>query len=185
MLMWWQTMFILIVTSVTTGCGNNWMWTKAYWVYSLPRCTVEYLLLYFSQSAYLPCQLVCGHWSQLGLNPWKQVHVRPFLIFGQVDCHPINHSILISVIMEWQSTVHFMISIGIVIGLGSQSVCFVICSQIKMIRSPFSSVRIPQTTVHDALFFACKTNADKKALVSNGLPNSFSLSMMSETQSWG
>ena len=39
-------------------------------------------------------------------------------------------------------------------------------SHIKMIRSPFTSVTIPNIAVHDVVLLACKTNADKKALVS-------------------
>ena len=46
------------------------------------------------------------------------------------------------------------------------SVTFVVCSYIKMIRSPYTPVSIPDIAVHDEMFLACNANADKTALVS-------------------
>ena len=39
-------------------------------------------------------------------------------------------------------------------------------SCIKMIKSPFTSVSIPDVSVHNAMFHLFQSNADKKALVS-------------------
>jgi len=41
------------------------------------------------------------------------------------------------------------------------------CSQIKMIKSLFKSVSIPDIPLHELMLHLFQTNADKKALVSN------------------